>query len=437
MTATLVAIVTLVVLGLPAALALDRRARGLVLLGTSFLYGSGTIFFVLLAFSLVGGRWSLVGVTIVALVIWSVLWTVTLVSPRPPTPDLRPPHPHWLDIATLLTLMGYTLYATIAPLWEWDFWAIWGLKARVFFEHGGIDWHFLESRWNTFAHPDYPLLLPLNFDFVALLQGSWSDRWLGALFVAFGVALLCIVRGLAARESSTLPAAVITLTAASLAVSRYIGLAEGPLIAFGAAAVLFLRHALLYDDDAAWRHGAVLLGLAACVKNEGIALMVASAVAMLLVRPRAIARLWPAAAIAAPWLILRATHDLPTDIATGSVASRILVRLPFTGEILVFLSQHLYEPWFWVVLLAGLVIAPATLRRREAFVLIATLVQLVFYVGSYYATPHDARWHVVTSWSRLTDQIALPITYVVVLMLANTVARVEESPGAEARSEQR
>src|SRR2546428_782173 len=221
MTATLVAIVTLVVLGLPAALALDRRARGLVLLGTSFLYGSGTIFFVLLGFSVVGARWSLVGVTIASLVIGSIFWIVALRKSGPRTAD-RGPRPHWLDVATLLTVIGYAFYATIAPLWEWDFWAIWGLKARVFFEHGGIDWLFLESRWNTFAHPDYPLLLPLNFDFVALLQGGWSDRWLGALFVAFGMALLCIVRSLAARESSTLPAAVITLTAASLAVSRYI-----------------------------------------------------------------------------------------------------------------------------------------------------------------------------------------------------------------------
>jgi hypothetical protein len=436
MTAVLVAILTLVVLGLPAALALDRSARGLVLLGVSFLYGSGIIFFVLLGFSVAGSRWSVIGVTIGALLIWSILGIVALRRNGPRTAD-REPRPHWLDIATLLTVIGYALYATVAPLWEWDFWAIWGLKARVFFEFGGIDWHFLESRWNTFAHPDYPLLLPLNFDFVALLQGSWSDRWLGALFMAWGLALLCIVRGLAARESSTVPAAVITLTAASLAVSRYIGLAEGPLIAFGAGAVLFLRYALLHDEPAAWRHGAVLLGLAANVKNEGIALMVAVAVAVLIVRPRALVRLWPAVAIAAPWLILRATHDLPTDIATGSVASRILYRLPFTGEILVFLSRHLYEPWFWAVLLIGLVIAPATLRRREAFVLITTLVQLVFYVGSYYATPHDARWHVVTSWPRLTDQIALPITYVVILMLANTVARVEESPDAEARSEQR
>jgi len=271
MTAVLVAIVSLLVLGIPATLALDRRARGPLLLGTSFLYGSGVIFLILLGWSTVGLRWSLVGITIAALVIWSSIWFLTNKLPRPATADPRPVRPHWLDIATLLTLIGYALYATIAPLWEWDFWAIWGLKARVFLEHCGIDWRFLESQWTTFAHPDYPLLLPLNYDFVALLQGGWSDRWLGALNVAFGVALLCIVRGLASRESSTVPAALVTLTAASLAVSRYIGLAEGPLIAYGAAAVLFLRHGLLFDDDASWRHGAVFLGFAANVKNEGIA----------------------------------------------------------------------------------------------------------------------------------------------------------------------
>jgi hypothetical protein len=435
MTAVLVAIVSLLVLGIPATLALDRRARGPLLLGTSFLYGSGVIFLILLSWSAVGLRWSLVGITIVALLVLSALAFVTLRTRGPRTAD-HGPRAHWLDIATLLTLIGYALYATIAPLWEWDFWAIWGLKARVFLEHGGIDWRFLESQWNTFVHPDYPLLLPLNYDFVALLQGGWSDRWLGALNVAYGVALVCIVRGLASRESSTVPAALVTLTAASLAVSRYIGLAEGPLIAYGAAAVLFLRHGLVFDDDASWRHGAVLLGFAANVKNEGIAMMVAVAAALLVIKPRAILRLWPALALAAPWLILRTTHALPTDIATGSVSSRILYRLPFTAEILTFLARRLYEPWFWAAVLAGFLIAPAVQRRRESFVVLTTLVQLIFYVGSYYATPHDARWHVATSWSRLTDQIAVPITYVVVLMLAKTVAGIE-SPDAEARPEQR
>ena len=60
MTAVLVAIVSLLVLGIPATLALDRRARGPLLLGTSFLYGSGVIFLILLGWSPVGLRWSLV-----------------------------------------------------------------------------------------------------------------------------------------------------------------------------------------------------------------------------------------------------------------------------------------------------------------------------------------------------------------------------------------
>jgi hypothetical protein len=61
------------------------------------------------------------------------------------------------------------------------------------------------------------------------------------------------------------------------------------------------------------------------------------------------------------------------------------------------------------------------------------VIQIGFYVGSYFATPHDARWHVATSWPRLTDQVAIPITYVVFLALAKYVAAMKDSPHVEAR----
>jgi hypothetical protein len=154
---------------------------------------------------------------------------------------------------------------------------------------------------------------------------------------------------------------------------------------------------------------------------------------VLIFRPRHVVSLWPAIAIVAPWLILRATHDLPTDIASGSVIARILQRLPYAGEIVIFLARLVYHPWFWAALLAGLLIAPARGRREQSFVLLVTLIQLIFYVGSYFATPHDARWHVATSWSRLTEQIAIPITYAVVLALAKYASGVEDAPHAEAR----
>jgi hypothetical protein len=440
MTAAIIAILAMTVIGLPVTLALDRAARGPILLGLAVLYGSGAVWLVLLIESVAGVRWTLISVTIGALAVAvpaAVLARRTQDAGRSTTSPVLSPLSSLLDAATLLTLLGYSQFATLAGLWEWDFWAIWGLKARLFLDRGGIDWRFLESRWNAFAHSDYPLLVPLNFDFVALLAGGWSDRWLGVLFVAWAAALLLIVRGLAAEESSPHVAAAITFACASIAVSRYPGLAEGALIAFGGAAVLLLRRALLADDPASWRHGALLLGLAANCKNEGLALIASVMLAMLLSGAwRKVIRLWPAAVIVAPWLLLRATHALATDITGGSAAARLLYRARFAPQMLAFLASHLFERWFWVALLAGIVIVPAARRARERFVLLATATQLAIYIAAYFATPHDARWHIVTSWPRLTGQVAVPVTFVVLLMLAQTVQRGNHAPHAEARSDQ-
>jgi hypothetical protein len=438
MISPLIAILSMTVLGIPIALNTDRGSRGALLLGTAFLYGSGAMFLVLLTLSIVHIPWSLLSVTIAALAIFCA---ATLLARRQPTTDNRQPAvtPHPLDLGTLLILTSYALYATVAPLWEWDFWAIWGLKAKAFLEIGGIDWHFLESRWNTFAHPDYPLLVPLNFDFVALAGGGWSDRWLGLLFVAWAIAALLIARALAARETTPFYASLLTFALAGIAISTYVGLAEGALIAFGSAAVLFLRAALRDDDASSWRNGALMLGFAANCKNEGVALLVAVTIALLVVsRFRGFARLRhliPAYALAAPWLLLRATHVLPTDIASGSAVSRLMARLPYVLQIFAYLAEKLSQPWFWVALLIGIVVAPAVATRREAFVLLVTVIQLAFYVGAYLTTPHDLHWHVLTSWSRLTGQIAVPVTFVVFLLLANSLRGAEDAPH-EARSDQ-
>jgi hypothetical protein len=447
MIAAVLALLAMTVVGLPVTLAIDRNARGAELLGLAFLYGSGVAWAALLALS---GHWSLTSVTIGMLLMASIAFAAERgrlgrwrsgvpAAGRGTRPLQRTGRARYvIDLATALTILGYGLFATIARLWEWDFWAIWGVKARLFFDRGGIDWRFLESRWNGFAHPDYPLLVPFNYDLVALFGGEWSDRWLGVLLVAWAAALLLIVRGLMARETTPMFAAAITFAVASLAVSRYLGLAEGALIAFSAAGILMLRRGVLDDDDAAWRHGAILLGLAANCKNEGLALIASVVIALLLAGAwRRIVRLWPAALIVAPWLILRATHTLATDIAGGSVSQRLMFRLRFVPQVLDFLIAHLYERWFWVAILAGLAIVPQALRARERFVLFVTATQLAAYVATYFATPHDARWHIVTSWPRLTGQLAVPVTVVVLLMLAQTIRRDDDFAHAEARPDER
>lgn len=455
MTATLIALISMTVLGIPVTLAIDRNARGPLLLGAAFLYGSGAIFLVMLALSVVQLRWSLVNVTGLALVIFCAA-AILATRQAPAAKEARGAiQAHVADLGTLLLLAAYALYATLASLWEWDFWAIWGLKGKVFLEVRGIDWRFLESGWNTFAHPDYPVLIPLNFDFVALVSGGWSDRWLGLLFVAWGAAMLLIVRALGSRETSPFFASLATLTLASLAGSRYLGFAEGGLIAFCGAGILLIRAALRDGDAASWRHGALMLGFGANCKNEGMAMLVAVTIAVAVSGSRALAissreprvtrawvratatlrHLWPAYALAAPWLLLRLMHTLPTDLAGGSPFSRLMARLPQTYEIVLFLATHLDQPWFWLAILIGILAVPARVRKGEFFVLLVTAIQLFFYIVVYFATPRDLHWHVLTSWSRVTGQIALPIAFAAFLMLAKSMQGSEDAPHAEARSD--
>src|SRR5205823_4902962 len=69
MAPVLIAILSLTVLGIPFVLAVDRDAPPLRLLGLACLYGTGVIYFVLLALSVLHLRWTLIGVTIAAIVV--------------------------------------------------------------------------------------------------------------------------------------------------------------------------------------------------------------------------------------------------------------------------------------------------------------------------------------------------------------------------------
>jgi hypothetical protein len=438
MTAVLLALAAMLAYGVPATLMLEPRARGPRLAGLGFLYGSGIVFLAMLITSICGAGWTLPLIATVAFLIAALFRVLAVRGARDVRAVLRAPRSPYALVVHLLTaafLVAYTRYATAAPLWDWDFWAIWGLKARVFLEYGGIDWHFLESGWNTFAHADYPLLMPLDFDFIALVAGHWDDRWLGLLNVAFALALLLIVYPLARRETTPLIASIATLACVSTAASRYVGMAEGALIAFAGAGVLMVRAAIAGDDAVAMRHAALLLGFAASCKNEGLALLVAVAIALGLVARKWLPRLWPALLIVTPWLLLRAAHKLPTDLATGSMTSRLFDHVQHLGAIITDLALTLVNPVLWIALLAGVALMPAASRRREQFVLLVVLIQMSFYLATYLITPNEVHWHIATSWTRLTRHVLVPLIVVVVLALANWLGGGEDAPHAEARSE--
>ncbi|HUP47843.1 MAG TPA: hypothetical protein VNA04_03535 [Thermoanaerobaculia bacterium] len=430
----LVVILTVTALGLPPALAIDRRQPPIVLGALGFLYGSGLVYAVLLTQAIAGVRWSLVPATaaLVALSAIAFLW-----SRRPVAAGVPPVRLSAIDIATAALVAAYVSYVTIDRPRHWDFWAIWGLKGRVFYEAGGIDWRFLESETNRFAHPDYPLLVPLNFAYAALAAGEWDDRWTGLLPAAFGIALLLVVRAAAAAEVRPAAAAATAFAAAGFALSPQIGLAEAPLIAFGTAGLLMVRRALRLDDDGAMRHGALLLGLAGVTKNEGVTLCLAAVAGLLVAQAprRRFLSLWPAAVLIGSWMLLRAVHTLPTDLTSGAVVARFLSRLDALPQAAAAMLASLGRPFLWLVLLVAVLLFPKRIPAGEKFLLVAAGVQLVFFAGAYLSTPHDAAWHIAASWGRISRQLGPPVLFAVMVALAQSFTSHQDGAHAEARSD--
>src|SRR5437773_1546772 len=142
------------------------------------------------------------------------------------------------------------------------------------------------------------------------------------------VVILLIVRGTLREEfDSDLLAAIGTLAIASPALNLWVGLAEGPVMAFGCAGLLLVRRGLARPSNASLHLGAILLGLSAWCKNEGIALIGVTVVAALIVSARRVWRLWPAAAIAGAWMVTRSVYRLQTDFLQGDVLDRMLFHL--------------------------------------------------------------------------------------------------------------
>jgi hypothetical protein len=324
---------------------------------------------------------------------------------------------HWGALAfyaiAIIALTGYALFATLAPSSEFDFLADWGFKARAFFEIRSIDWQLLVHASARDTHPDCPLLLPLTYDFIAVLRNGWNDAHLGVVHVAFAAALLFVIHGAALEETrSRLAAAFITAALVPLAATPWMGTGEGPFIAYATAALLLIRRGNV-------TMGAILLGLAASTKNEGLTLIAAAALGLVCARrAREVIRLWPAIAIPMPWLVARLLHGLPTDIVTGGVTTRVVAHLRDPRPIIAAISSvSLGKPLFWIALAVGIVIAFRTLAARERFVIVTLLLQFACYLGAYMATPYDVAWHVARSWERLVAHLTPALTFVVLLAL--------------------
>ncbi|MGH9457991.1 MAG: glycosyltransferase family 39 protein, partial [Thermoanaerobaculia bacterium] len=417
------------VLGWPLARLTGAESSRSGRAGLAILLGFGTIGLALFILSLAGISWSRPSLLGAFAVVGLGALAVSIRKQRTLEPDLPPPSPGSIAFLaiTAVIVAGHGLFALTGPNFEADFLEIWGLKGRAFYEARAVDWDFLQNETTYHNHPDYPPLVPLLFAAAGILGGGWEDGLLGSLYSGFGVALLLITEATMRRrfgETWLVGAAVLVL--APLALTPWPELADGPLLAFGSAALLYLWRGVRSGSLPAIGTGAVLLGFAALTKNEGVAMIVAALLA-LAVTPEArryVVRLWPAAVLALVWIVPQEIARLNVDLAAGNELERLFGRLadplPIIELLLVYTPERLT---FWGGIVLGAAVTARRLWRSERILVAFVVFQILAYFAAYGVSPHDLAWHIRWSWERLASHVAFLATAAVLMAVIPSVAR--------------
>ena len=430
MTSVLATALLFVVTGWSIVRRLDRAAATLPRLAQAFLAGALLQSVTFHALSAAGVPWTRSLLLIAPLLAGPLAW----LRVRAHTTTQRRPSLGWIELAPIiLVALLHALFATIAPLSEWDFLGIWGIKGKVFFEHRGIDWAFLERPDFAFTNPDYPPLLPVTYAISALVRGAWEDRFIGLFTTLFGLAAAVVAcDGVGLRRAAHLLRLPAAFTIALVAFSDRVGLAEGPLIAFSIAGLLRIREAVTTNARGPMLLGALFIGGAAWTKNEGLALLVAVFAGLAAAGAfRQMGRLWPAVVLAGTWQLARAVHELPTLRARGDVLERVTVHLEQFREWAPQLRLALQKPWFWIAVGVALALCGARALYRERF-LVTVLVAQLCAIGAAYLISHvDLPAELAFSWERITHQLALIAASTALLAWASRAAPPSALPTRE------
>ena len=434
------------------------RRNAAELLGLMLALGLGMVSTVLLWASLVGVRssrgliWAILGMSAAGLA-WLGRRRRLVIPSRPG---------RWraTDALALLpaALMGFLLlvifvHALAYPLFDWDGFAIWGLKAKVL---------FYESLWQrpeaffqptlSFSHQDYPPLVPFMMASVYAAIGRVNDYAgklpLPLLYAAMGLLMYGGLRKDLGRLASAMLAGIL-LALPPIIRSAGTGCADVPLAAFYAGSVLYLSR---WARDQG-RESLILATLfsifAALTKNEGMALALINAMVAGGVWLWRVGRAWrwrlgrlaPEGWLAAvacivlgllPWLVFRQslprTHeDYGSKFTMSRIAdnvSRLQIILPELRDQITTWRE--WGPLWLVLMLAAIAGWRAFLSPRGVVLWVLFAAHVALYVLVYLVTP----WSVRELLDRTLDRLLLHVTPVAVLLIGAHWAAASPAPMA-------
>ncbi len=318
-------------------------------------------------------------------------------------------------LGAALLVSGWKWFAV--PLWSWDHYAIWGMKAKRIIQDHILDFGFLQLSAFSASHSDYPVGLPLACRI--LIPGAEPDETAFRLFHLLWLLAVIVVLREGVRETGGSLLLANSL-ASFVAVSplfwdtEVLGIADPALGLFAlAAAVVAIKCAAGSLDVPAWACG-LLIGFLSWIKREGMllgALVLLAGLLLMFRRPRSgglkTTVLMTGVATALFFGSAFASLALPRgfDFFAEDWAGRGLSRLRESKELLAQIFSTLVRlEWlgFWIFWIAALLVALAKRKRTASVIGAVVVIEIVSYAAVYFMTALDPISHLHASFFRLT-----------------------------------
>ncbi len=345
--------------------------------------------------------------------------------------------PFFIIIA--VQLLYSFIYAPALPVSGWDSWAIWFLKAKVFFIEGGVPAGFLTDPSFGYSHPDYPLMVPLAVSWIYTVAGGVDDSIARLLYPLQYAALLFVfyhfVKTAGGARVGLLFTALLSLTpilvmhgtglpvkVGGLYTGDYAGYADLALSACFMASASFIYLYLRDGKTAQFLCAVLFLSIGAWTKNEGLTFALIGLLILWAGSLRAgekagyliTASIAVFALFVGPWAVYKAGLLIGSEYAgrAGQAASadglaRLAVIIRYLARNL-FLFTGLFSFTWWLWMAGSLINIRGQIKLPILSLNVLALGQLGVYVFVYMITPADLEWHLQTSLDRLSLQL-LPL----------------------------
>lgn len=330
---------------------------------------------------------------------------------------------YFLLILIILLLFFVGFESVMRPLSAWDGWAIWVLKAKMFY----ID-DFLNPQVYHLVRENYPFVINLALVFLAKVLGAFDDRSLLLLFYCYYLFSAVAIYGFLKKNSSRLIAFLFTfLFCSTQNVIRHGGRFEAGYadLALGFYILISIISFLRFHNKKTTQNIIILeiiLLITSFVKEEGLVFSVICNILIFIeiILARKYRYLVFFLIFVIPqtfWLIFKSVNNL-----TYSLYQPLTIHIGRFDGILKWVFKEFFniKNWnlLWLLVFVSLITSLWFKFTKINLILFILSVQFVAYLFIFVVSPHLPEIHVGGTFNRLLLHFAPTATIIIGLVFS-------------------